>query len=305
MPPLVRLAAVAAFACASPAFAQIATPETNLDTLPRFGQAQDWRVTVGAAGIVQPAWRGAAQSRIDGTPDIDVRWRNRAFASLRNGAGLNAIDSGGWRAGPYLAFDPGRKERRSARLKGLGDVDAALAAGAFVERTWRFARASANVRRGLGGRAATVADIGGDAKFRLSERVALSAGPRLRFADAAYMRAFYGVDAGQSTRSGLPAFAAGGGLESAGLAGAIVVRPQPDVTVTLFASQTRLFGDAAASPLVRLRGAQDQTVAGIAIGYRLGRRARCPCAHGARARGRSARGPRPASYLLFEMKNCA
>jgi outer membrane protein len=68
----------------------------------------------------------------------------------------------------------------------------------------------------------------------------------------------------------LTRFSPEGGLESAGLAGALVLRPQPRTTLTLFAEQSRLFGDAADSPLVRLRGSRDQTRFGVAIGYRLG-----------------------------------
>ncbi|MFZ4601924.1 MAG: MipA/OmpV family protein [Caulobacterales bacterium] len=259
-----------ALAAAAPAFAQVTAPESNIDTLPRFSASGDWRVTVGAAALVGPTFEGADTLRALAVPDIDVRWRNRAFASVRTGVGVNLVTDGGWRVGPYAKLNFGRDEGRSAKLKGLGDVDPTIEVGGFAEKSWRFARASLEVRQGLGGHEGAVAEVGGDLRFRLSERLAAAAGPRVRFADATYLQAFYGVDAAQSARSGLARFAPESGLESAGLAGALVLRPQPRTTLTLFAEQSRLFGDAAESPLVRLRGARDQTRLGVAVGYRLG-----------------------------------
>jgi outer membrane scaffolding protein for murein synthesis (MipA/OmpV family) len=261
-----------ALAAAGPAAAQVTAPEANIDTLPRFGAASDWRVTVGAAAFAAPVFDGADTLRVRVFPDLDVRWKDRFFASVRTGAGWNLIQADGWRAGPYVKLDFGRDESRAAALRGLGDVDPGLEAGAFVEKSWRFARASVEVRRGLDEGRGTVAEAGADLRVRLSERVALSAGPRARFADADRMATYYGVDASQSARSGLPRYAPSGGVESVGLAGAIILRPRQAVTVTLFGEQSRLLGDAAQSPLVRLRGSQDQTRLGVSVGVRLGKR---------------------------------
>lgn len=265
------LASALALAIVAPASAQVAAPESNLDTLPRFGATPDWRATVGVAAVAAPTFDGAEALRVQVVPDFDVRWRNRFFASVRTGAGWNVATADGWRAGPYVKLDFGRDEGRSAALKGLGDVDPALDAGVFAERTWRFARASIEVRRGLGADRGAIAELGGDLKFRLSEAIGLSAGPRIRLADGRRLATYFGVDAAQAAKSGLPQHTPAAGFESAGFAGAIVVRPTPATTITLFGEQTRLLGGAASSPLVQRRGAQDQTRIGISVGAQLGR----------------------------------
>ncbi|MBU6372694.1 MAG: MipA/OmpV family protein [Alphaproteobacteria bacterium] len=271
---LAVLAGLAAVAAARPAEAQVSAPEQNVDTLPRFGAASDWRVTVGAAAFLRPEWDGADDLSPLAVPDIDVRWRDKFFASVRTGVGYNVVSADGWRIGPYAKVKFGRDESDDRALRGLGDVDATAEIGGFAEKSWRFARASLEVRQGVGGHEGLVVEAGGDLRFRLSERVALSAGPRLRAVSDDYMQTYFGVTPAQSARSGLPTFAAGGGLESVGLAGAIVLRPQPRTTVTLFAEQSRLLGDAADSPLVQLRGSENQTRLGIGVGYRLGASAR-------------------------------
>ena len=264
------MAAAAAAALAGAAHAQVTAPEQNADALPRFGDQPDWRVSVGAAAILRPQWDGADELDPLVVPDIDVRWRDRFFASFRTGVGYNLITENGWRAGPYAKLKFGRDESDDSALRGLGDVDATAEVGGFVEKSWRFARASLEVRQGLGGHEGLVIEAGGDLRFRLSETVALAAGPRVRAVSDDYMQTYFGVTPTQSVRSGLPTFSAGGGLESAGLAGAVLWRPQPRTTITAFAEQSRLLGDAADSPLVRLRGDENQTRLGVAIGYRLG-----------------------------------
>lgn len=264
----------AVVATVAPAAAQVSAPEQNVDTLPRFGSASDWRITVGAAAILRPEWDGSDSLSLLAVPDIDLRWRDKAFASVRTGVGYNAISADGWRIGPYAKLKFGRDEEDDAALRGLGDVDPTVEVGGFAEKSWRFARASLEVRQGIGGHEGLVVEAGGDLRFRVSERIALSAGPRLRAVSEETMQTYYGVTSAQSARSGLPVYAAGGGMESVGLAGAVVLRPQPKTTVTLFAEQSRLLGDAADSPLVRLRGSEDQTRFGVAVGYRLGAQAR-------------------------------
>ena len=103
-----------ALAAAVPAFAQVTAPESNIDTLPRYSAAGDWRVTIGAAALVGPTFEGAETLRALAVPDIDVRWRNRAFASVRTGVGVNLITDDGWRVGPYAKLNFGRDEGRSA-----------------------------------------------------------------------------------------------------------------------------------------------------------------------------------------------
>lgn len=268
----VGLIAAGLWACAAAlASAQVTSAENNPEAAGPPVAAEGWRVSVGAAAILRPEWDGARDNAWLVVPDLDVRWSDRFFASFRTGVGWNVVAADGWRVGPYAKLKFGRDEEDDAALRGLGDVDATVEVGGFVERSWRPFRISLEARQGVGGHEGLVVEAGADLRARLGPTLFASIGPRVRVADDAYLQTYFGVDAAQAARSGLPAFSPESGLESAGLAAALLYRPNDKTIVTLFGEASQLQADAKDSALVRLRGDDAQTRAGIAVGYRLGR----------------------------------
>jgi outer membrane scaffolding protein for murein synthesis (MipA/OmpV family) len=244
--------------------------------------ADGWTVTLGGAVIASPAWQGADQTAVSVFPDVRANFGDTIFASIPEGLGWNAINQDGWKAGPIAKIRFGRDEEDggspfrvsgdSDDLLGLGDVDAAVEVGGFVEKRlgqddqWRV---RAEVRRGFGGHEGLLGDLSLSYQSRLGP-ARLSVGPRLALASEDYMQTYFGIDAAQSLRSGLPTYSASGGLLSYGV-GAVAVTPiNRRAAVTLFAGYDRLADDAADSPLVQLRGDRDQVTIGIGFGYRFG-----------------------------------
>lgn len=258
---------------ATDAQAQVRAPESTSET-PTETQsapaAPDWRVTVGAAAILRPEWDGAKDNDWLVVPDVDVRYGDVFFASFRTGVGFNLINENGLRAGPYAKLKFGRDEGDDAALRGLGDVDATAELGGFVDFALGPVRASLEVRQGVNGHEGLVAEAGADLRWRFAPELFGAIGPRVRWADESYTQTYFGVTPTQSTRSGLPTFTAGSGVESIGVNVSLAWRPTDKVVVTAFAEQGRLQGDAADSPLVRLRGDDDQQRFGLAFGWRLG-----------------------------------
>jgi len=78
---------------------------------------------------------------------------------------------------------------------------------------------------------------------------------------------FFGVDAGQSARSGLPQFDAGGGWNSARFSAGAILRIDARWSASAFAAVARLQGDAADSPITEDRS---QVYAGVFLTYRFG-----------------------------------
>lgn len=290
----IAIVSVLAMAVAQPAVAQTA-PALPTGTLPAPSatgagarpagppmQPQGWTMTVGLAPVFGMAWQGSKDTALSIFPDLRVNYKDTLFLSVPDGLGWNAVNADGWKAGPLVKLRFGRDESNggspfqlaggSDALIGMGDIGVAGEAGAFVEKRFgakRQWRARAEVRQGFGGHEGVVGDVQAAYSGRTG-RVLYSVGPRATFASADYMQTYFGVDAGQSARTGLAVSRPDGGLVSYGL-GANVIRPlDRRRVVTLFAGVDRLGGEPAGSSLIRERGQRTQFTVGLGYGFRFG-----------------------------------
>ena len=243
-------------------------------------QGQTWSLTAGAAMIYAPAYLGANNYQLSAFPSLQLRYGDSFFASLEEGVGYNLVNGGGWKAGPIARYDFGRREdesspfriagKRSGDLRGLGDVDGAVELGGFAgysEGPWS---AKAEVRHGVNGYAGVVGDLEAKYTARTSafgSGLIISAGPRLKFAGSKYTTAYFGIDAGQSLRSGLSRYAPGGGILSYGAGGAVIAPLEDRLSLVVFAGYDRLADGAANSPLVKVKGTPNQAIMGVSLGY--------------------------------------
>lgn len=244
--------------------------------------APDWSVSLGIASFSAPGWLGDDNYRTGLAPSLDVGYKGRVFASTTEGIGANLVRHGGWRAGPVLAYHPGRQEDGSepffvddddsTDLVGLGDVDATPEIGGFVEYATGSFLANVAVRQGLDGHEGLVgegalewtgaASVGG-APF------SFAVGPALVVGDADYVGAFFGIDAAQSAASGLSVHDAGGGLVSYGLHGSVVVPLTSRVSLIGFGAYDVLGEEPGDSPLVEAHGSDEQGLLGVSVAVSL------------------------------------
>lgn len=244
------------------------------------GPAKGWSITIGAAPVLSPAWQGSRDVALSVFPDLRVNYGDVFFASVPDGVGLNLLRRDGWRAGPLVKIRFGRDEDGrgspfqvtggSDALRGMGDVGVAGEAGGFVEK--RFGargvwRVRAEARQGFGGHDGAIADISAARGWRAGQ-VAGSLGPRATFATGNYLRTYFGVDAGQSLRTGLARYRPGGGLVSVGIGGSAIRPLDRNSAVTLFGGVDYLGDQAGRSPLIEERGRRLQATIGIGYGYR-------------------------------------
>jgi MipA family protein len=255
-----------------------------LSSLPPAARSQDapqgWSFTLGAGVVYAPGYVGSDNYQASAFPSIKVKYADRLFASVQDGVGYNLINRGGWRVGPMARYDFGRSEDEgspfkiggdeSGDLRGLGDVDGALELGAFIEYSHQKITAKAELRQGVNGHEGLV----GDAEVKYSGKITgfgpplfFSIGPRLEYSGSNFAQAYFGIDAGQSARSGLARYEAGSGLVSYGIGGALIVPMIDNLSMVFFAGYDRLAGDAADSPLVRTRGSENQAAVGVSVGY--------------------------------------
>lgn len=210
----------------------------------------------GAAVLLGRAYPGASENRTRVLPSLEYQWANGWFAGVQSGVGFNASRQADMAYGLRLTADFGREEKRSAVLKGLGDVAARPQVGAFFNASpMRGLTLLSSLRYGSGDeRDGLLADVGVGTGWPLSPSWRLGAQLAATWANAAHQQAYFGVDAAQSAASGLAAFRPGAGLQNVRASASVVYSVAPQWSVSVGLTHTELQGDARRSPLVRETG---------------------------------------------------
>jgi len=225
---------------------------------------------VGVGGGYTPDFEGAKRSMLSPVPIFSIRRAGSAesFRGPRDSASIAFIDFGDLRAGPAAKFVASRKANNYPELNGLGDVNATVELGGFVEYfPVDWFRTRGELRQGIGGHHGVVADLSADVIVPVIQRLTLSVGPRFTWESTKATSPYFGIDAVQAMATGLPAFNAKGGAHSAGAGAQVSYRIDPHWEAHAYVEYERLLGDAAKSPLVTLRGSPNQTTVGIGASY--------------------------------------
>ncbi len=243
---------------------------------------QDWTISAGAASLYAPAFTGSKDYNLSVMPDLRVQYKDRLFASVPEGLGYNVVTrapgQNGWKIGPLAKVEFGRDEDGenaftldggTNALRGMGDIDATLEVGGFVDYRWGVVQSRLELRQGFGGHEGFVAD----ANLNYADNVGpvrFSVGPRLTYASQDYNQTYFGINAAQSAGTGLAQYNADGGLVSYGF-GAFAMMPLAQaLSLTAFGGYDWLGDEAADSPLVRQRGDDQQLSLGLGLSYRFG-----------------------------------
>ena len=230
----------------------------------------DWIVSVGAGAEYKPDFEGAKRYMLSPIPVVSIRRASspERFRSPLDSASFTLFDYGGFHAGPVAKFVAARNANNFAELAGLGNVNAALELGGFVEYyPIDWFRTRVEVRQGFFGHGGVTANFSADAIVPLSQGLIFSAGPRFTLESTGATAPYFSVTPLQATLSGLPAFNARGGAHSAGAGAQLRYRINPQWEVHSYVEYQRLLGDAAASPLVQLRGSPNQVTVGLGASY--------------------------------------
>lgn len=172
--------------------------------------------------------------------------------------------------GPFVRFHGGRDEDDSNTLDGLGDIDPSAGVGGFMEF---------NAGPLLTNLTMSSQDVGDDKDgflvtfdtkytFKASDKLAISTGLSISWADDDYMQGLFGVTNTQAVRSGLRRFDSEAGFKDAG----IQLHASYALSTHLsFYSQVgywRLLNDAADSPIVADEGSDNQVRGLLGLLYR-------------------------------------
>jgi outer membrane scaffolding protein for murein synthesis (MipA/OmpV family) len=217
-----------------------------------------WHFTVGGGFLSLPKYPGASDRRFEPVPLLGASDGRYFFGTAPDantplGMGAYLYRDSHWQVAALLSYDfiQPRDQSDDARLHGLGDIPRTAHAGMFGSYTlgWFTVRGSVltDILRKHEG---TVATLGVEGNYQPVERLTLSAGPGLTLGSSQYNRTFYGVDAGQSVRSGLPEYAPASGVTSVNFSVKANYRLSPRWGVGATVVVSKLRGDVGESSIV-------------------------------------------------------
>lgn len=258
-------------------------PLTAMAGGPPDAPKTDWNFTMEAGVLDAPAFVGSKDYQLIVFPNLKFEYKDKFFASVGEGVGYNVINSNGWRVGPIAKYAFQRQEngknpfrvagKASTALRGLGDVDATLELGGFVEYSYEPFTYKVELRQGVDGHEGMIGETSLNytgSIDRFGPPIFYAFGPRATFADSNYNNAYFGITQTQSTNSGLSRYSADAGLVSYGVGGFVSLPVSDSVSVSAFGGYDRLGNQVADSPLIKQRGSENQFVSGLSVSYQFG-----------------------------------
>ena len=216
--------------------------------------SSDWDIMLGAGAMLAPRYEGSDRFTVMPLPVIDIVWRDRVFLNSFNGFGIYALNRDDLQLGISVNYDFGRSESDDRRhLGGLGDVDAAAQGKIFASYGWNGIELSAEVAHSFGGSDGTLVEAGIGYPIALGERLSVTPGFSVSWADEDYMEAYFGVSNSQSANSGLAPFAANSGFKDLDLTLDARYLLTEHWALGLRVGAGYLLGDAADSPVTQER----------------------------------------------------
>jgi len=245
----------------------------------------DWTITLGLGAFHGPEYEGSDEAETVASPNIEVAWRDRIFLNP-DGLSINYYENDTITLDATVSQGDERKESLSASLNGLGDIDASTTLTLGAEFELGLFMPFARLTKHDGGTDGIQAIVGVETALPLriltgnldttgiesmeeSEALTLIgpfviAGLSVDWADDDYNSSFFGVDAEQSARSGLPQYTAHAGFKSVNLELGVLHHLNKSWSVQGVAGYKKLIGDAKDSPIVR---DDDNVIVGGFINY--------------------------------------
>ncbi len=255
----IRAAALLAVACSFLAPAAAVAQEDEEE------ENRGWLITVGPGAQLTPEYPGADSLGFGPMPVFGFRREGTPlpFEAPDEGWGFGILgDDSAFNFGPAVQFQSKRQEEDVGAP--VGDVGFTVEAGAFVEVfPMRNFRIRAEGRQGIGGHEGMIGDLSADFVIRDRDTYVFSIGPRARFSDSDYQRAYFGVTPAVAAATGLEAFDPDGGLHAVGIMSGLTYMLGNNWGVYGYAGYDRLVRDAADSPIVREYGSRGQFSGGL------------------------------------------
>lgn len=225
-----------------------ASPRSRIDAA--WDLLHDWKVVVAAGASFQPKYEGSDKFEVSPIPYVSIQpydW----LTIDPTGVTVKAYTAGPATFDLKVGYDTGRSEDDSPVLKGMGDIDFGATVGGTATYSFGPADIFLEAEKTIGGSDGFTATAGISVTQPVTDRLILGGEASATFADENYMQAYFGVDAGQSSRSGHAQHDAGAGFKSVGVSASATYLINDNWFVRGEQSVDLLLGDAADSPIVK------------------------------------------------------
>jgi len=234
----------------------------------------DWDVQIGAGAIATPDYEGSDDYEVSPLPLVKISYKDRVFldgpslgANLLIWNGSAAGDQ--LKIGPLVRYQMGRDEDDNGALKGLGNVDGSAEIGGFISYDNGPFSAGIMAFQDVGdGHEGMTIELKGGYRHRLNESWSMRAGIATSWADEDYAQSFFGIDSGQSIRSGYREYSPDAGFKDVSLSIGVSYAVTENWNVTGLLGYSRILGDTADSPIVDEHGSANAFMTGFFVGYR-------------------------------------
>lgn len=246
---------------------------------PKGLKPEGFQVSIGVAGIYSPLYEGDDELGLNLVPDLRARYGDIVYLSIPEGFGFRIRPSSWFEISPFIKYRFQRNESNgpspfqvsgeTTDLEGLGDVEGATETGGYVAFHVQPFSLRLEYRKGNGGHEGHIASGSLSLSSNISFlRYQLSA--NAEWATQEYFNAYYGVDAEQSSASGLATYEVeDAGLNSIGGRLFLLVPIFYPVTIATVIGYSRLQTRSADSTLVEERGSSDQFLSLLSVSWTL------------------------------------
>jgi len=236
--------------------------------------SKEWSAELGAAVVFMPDYEGSDDYENVTAPLLKLSWQDRILVTTTDGPGIYArlpiLEN--FSADIGVRYSEDRDERDNDVLAGLGDLK--VGAVGVGKLSYKFGSVSTSVQLNYdleGDRDGTIVKL--DANYRtkiMDEKVSVSAGLFMTWANDDYMSNVFGITSAQaaSSKAGLSKFDAEAGIKDVGIKIMLSYDINETVSAVTFAEYSHLLGDAVDSPLVDSQGSESQALIGFGINYK-------------------------------------
>jgi outer membrane scaffolding protein for murein synthesis (MipA/OmpV family) len=222
----------------------------------------------GAGMQRMPAWQGSKDRRNQSLPYVDIDLPGKGELSTADGLTIDLISGEHWHGGVYGNWLWGRTHDDLGRLGGkVASLSPRFQGGGYLEYAFdkRFSVGGhvAHDTNGAGAYTALYADYRLPDVWYIQHSIEL----QVEGMNGRAMRRFYGVTPDEASALGTTAWRPGAGWQSADLEYDAFIPTSRQTGFALAVSYGRLYGNAAASPLVRQFGSARQVTETLAFVY--------------------------------------
>jgi MipA family protein len=210
---------------------------------------KNWSLILGAGAIYEPEYEGGDKFEVQPVPVVVFTY-GEWLEIDPTGVTITPFRRDGFALAAKVGYEGGRDEDDADRLNGLGDIDFAATVGAKASYTWNGFEVYATIDQTIDGSESLIGTIGAEYQAPVTERLILGAGVEAVIANDKHMEAYFGVNAAQAARSGLPEYKAEAGFKRVNVSASATYMLSENWLVRGEASLGILTGDAADSPIV-------------------------------------------------------